>query len=296
MSCLQQLDPSTRDMFQDVGPEDTFILARLMQALQEVGASVGTDDIIKGVNYGVAGVSGLSASSVSAVSNINALAHQIYVDAVKEFGSKMVTSKNSSHLVKISRFIKSHPSFHQLMQHVQKFPKALLPMPRAKLVPPAAHNVNSTALARHFRKQYFQAFKRWPSSKYMTTIAKQLNGRVNMFNRVGFGATWVVPSVIGLYNVHDAPPEVKMRTLFEEGFGIVGGAFGTLAGVWIASTLCLGPVGLFLAVFVFASAGGIIGSELSKGLGGKLYDHFEPQFNTSRIYHSPEQFFLEAVK
>ncbi len=74
MSCLQQVDPSTRDMFQEAGPEDTFILARLMQALQEAGASVGTDDIIKGVSYGVAGVSGLSASSVSAVSNINALA------------------------------------------------------------------------------------------------------------------------------------------------------------------------------------------------------------------------------
>jgi hypothetical protein len=64
MSCLQRLDPAARDMFQEAGPEDTFILARLMQALQEAGASVGTDDIIKGVNYGVAGVSGLSASSV----------------------------------------------------------------------------------------------------------------------------------------------------------------------------------------------------------------------------------------
>ena len=118
---------------------------------------------------------------------------------------------------------------------------------------------------------------------------------------MGNVATWVVPSVIGLYNVSQAPPELRMRTLFEEGFGVVGGYLGTISGaeivgLGIVSILCLGPFGMFITVFICATAGGLIGSELLKGVGGKIYDHFEPQFDTGRIYHSPEQLFLEAAK
>ena len=131
----------------------------------------------------------------------------------------------------------------------------------------------------------------------MAPIARQLNGRVSLFKALGRHATWYVPTVIGLYNVYEAPREVRMRTLFEEGFGVVGGAIGTLAGeILVLSTLCLGPVGMFVAIFVCATAGGIIASELSKGLGGKLYDYYDHQFDTSRIYHSPEQFFGEVVE
>ncbi len=56
------LRPMTREMFQQVGPEDAYILARLVQALQEAGGSVDTDDLIKMAGYGVGGVSGLAAS------------------------------------------------------------------------------------------------------------------------------------------------------------------------------------------------------------------------------------------
>jgi hypothetical protein len=55
----------------------------------------------------------------------------------------------------------------------KKVPEFLLPMPRSKLVPPSAANVNANALARHFRKGYFQAFRRWPSRTYMAPIARQ---------------------------------------------------------------------------------------------------------------------------
>jgi hypothetical protein len=51
----------------------------------------------------------------------------------------------------------------QVMRQVQELPEFLLPMPRSKLVPPSAANVNSTALARWFRKGCFQAFRHRPS-------------------------------------------------------------------------------------------------------------------------------------
>jgi hypothetical protein len=68
-----------------------------------------------------------------------------------------------------------------------------------------------------------------------------------------------------------------MHTLFEEGFGIVGGAISTKAGAalggWIAlSILGLGPFGLFISVFICASVVGVAGNALFKWGGGELYD------------------------
>ncbi len=102
-----------------------------------------------------------------------------------------------------------------------------------------------------------------------------------------------MPAVIGLYNVYDAAPEVRVRTLFAEGFGVVGGAFGTKLGMafggFIALTvLGLGPLGFFVAVFLCASAGGIIGMEAGKATGTAIYD-YGVQLENGRIYHSPDQ-------
>jgi hypothetical protein len=49
-------------------------------------------------------------------------------------------------------------------------------------------------------------------------------------------------------------------------------------------------------MFICASLGVVGGMKLFKGLGGELYDYYQPRLDTGRIYHSPEQFFLEAAK
>ena len=98
--------------------------------------------------------------------------------------------------------------------------------------------------------------------------------------------------MIGLCNVFDASPETRTRTLFEEGFGAVGGALGTKAGVAvglrIVTILGLGPFGLFITVFICATAGGIAGNELFKKGAEAFYDWGE-HLNFGQIYHSYEQ-------
>jgi hypothetical protein len=276
------------DMFQQVGPENTYILARLIQALQEAGAAVETKDAVNGIGFGVGGVSGLAASGEMAVANINALARQMYADAAQKFGRKAAASVKKHHLAQMAKFIQSHPNYPKLMRHFKNMPELLLPLPRTKLVPPAAANVNSQAFARHFSKQYFQAFRRWPSSQYMQTIARQLNGRVNMFKALGRHATWYVPAVLGAYNVYDAAPEVRMRTLFEEGFGIMGGAIGTWTGGYIASAICLGPFGSFVLVFIIASLSGLYLAHKFKQIGGGAYD-LGSTLGNDLTFYSPDQ-------
>ena len=68
-----------------------------------------------------------------------------------------------------------------------------------------------------------------------------------------------------------------MHTLFEEGFGVVGGWAGTVfgaevVGLGVVAILGLGPLGAFVAVFLCATAFGIVGSEFGKGFGGQVYD------------------------
>jgi len=299
LSYLQSMAPMTRDMFQEVGPEDTFILARLVEGLRKKGASVGKQDIVRGIGYGVGGVSGLAACGEMSVSGINALLQKMAVDAVEKFGPKLATSKKAAHLAQMAKFLKSHPNYSQVMRQAQELPELLLPMPRAKLVPPQAANVDAAALARYFRKGYFQSFRRLASGRYMGPIAKQLNGRIGLFKAMGRHATWYVPAVIGLYNVFDAAPEVRMRTLFEEGFGVVGGWAGTEFGAYLggAIAICvlgLGPLGLFLTVFICATAGGLAGNYLFKAGAGAIYD-YGSQLDLGRIYQSPEQL-LESIK
>jgi hypothetical protein len=153
--------------------------------------------------------------------------------------------------------------------------------------------------ASFFRKHVSLPLKKWHNpSQYVGRMAKQLNRRVQMFKGIGKGATWYVPALLGVASVATAPPEQRWHTAFEEGFGVLGGAFGThlggLAGVGIVAVLGLGPFGLFVAVFICASAGGILFMKGGQSLGNKVYD-YGAQLGNGQIYHSPEKI-LEVLK
>ena len=224
-SYLESFDGRTRDMFQQTGPEESYLLAEMVQTLAEAGAAVGVDGLV------TSAASDTAAAGQLSLVRIDSLARLIYEDAARQFGRKASASLTKANLAQLGTFIKAHPSYPAHMREMEQVPRFLLPMSRAKLLPPSAANVNSAAFSHYFVKQHFQAFRRWPSSKYMGSIARQLNGRINLFHAAGRYATWYVPAVIGLYNVYDAPPGMRVKTVFEEGFGIIGGWAGTQAGL-----------------------------------------------------------------
>ena len=103
----------------------------------------------------------------------------------------------------------------------------------------------------------------------------------------------------GVANVAMASPELRMRTFFEEGFGVLGGAVGTTMGAslgfGIVTILACGPVGWFVVIFICASFGGIIGMNSFKKIGSGIYDYGMPEGN-GMIHHSPEPLLLEGLK
>ncbi len=296
--CLNQMEEDLFDMFKQ-GPEQAFTMAQIVEMLKSSGAAVGKKDIINATSYGLGAVSGYASSSSMSLGSVNDLARELYSEAIEKFGKKTVHSKNTGHLSKMQSFLKGHPKYGQLMVQIRNLPKHLfLKLPKNSFVP--ANTLANNAVARHFRKQVALPLKKWGnSSKYVSSMAKQLNGRLSLFKGLGRHATWYVPAVIGLYNVYDAAPEVKVRTLFEEGFGIVGGAIGTYAGSALGGLIALtilglGPFGLFVAVLICGSAGGIFGMELFKSGSAAVYD-YGAQLDNGQIYHSPEQL-LENIK
>jgi hypothetical protein len=84
---------------------------------------------------------------------------------------------------------------------------------------------------------------------------------------------------------------MRVRTLYEEGFGIVGGWAGTelgyAAGLGIVAFLGLGPLGLFITVFICATGAGILGYYFGKRFGDQFYDLQERIGDI--IYHSPNE-------
>ncbi len=291
---LDWMQDDVRDMFIQVGPEPTTTAARAVEQLKAWGASVGPDDV---VNVLGAGASGYAASGTMALANVNALFRELYTEALEKLGPKIVHSSSTKHIARMGAFFRGHPKYAELMRHFQKLPKHILLPGGVALTPTKTRSYISAA--RHFRKQFALPLKKWNySTKYVNTVAKQLNGRVRFLSRLGRWGTWYIPATLGLINVATAPPEIKVRTLFEEGFGIAGGAIGTLVGTNIAILgaagvatmfgLCIGPMGMFILVFIFASASGIYFSNKFKELGGGIYD-IGSHIGNGKLIYSPNQ-------
>lgn len=281
------MDP-TKQLVLYTGTDQALTLAELLKQLEQMGAAIGMEDAVTWTGYGVGGVSGYSASAQIALANAQTLAREIYAEAIAKFGEKAVLAKKSANLARMQQFLTTHPKYGQLMQSLRELPRHLLP--KGRLVP-AVNGGAANAAARHFRKTFSLPYDKWNSSRYLSTVGRQLNGKVSFFKGLGRHATWYVPAVIGIYNVATAPQEQKVKTVFEEGFGILAGALGTklgvIAGIGIATVIGLGPFGWFVAVFICAGIAGMAFNAGGNWLGGKTYDFGNNVIGT--IYHSPEQ-------
>lgn len=296
-TALNQMEGQLREMFKQVGPEPTLSMAQIVEELKAIDVSKGAKKTVTGVGYGVGGISGYAAAGAMSVDTIKGLMRELHTEAIQKYGKKVVNKANASNMRRMQSFLEPHPKHRQLMRHLKELPKHLLPK--------GGFSTGGTGVkypaARNFHRHVSLPLKKWSNpSLYVDRMAKQLNGKVSRLKLLGRGATWYVPALLGIASVAVAPPEERVRTAFEDGFGVLGGALGTtagsMAGGFIAiSILGLGPLGWFVAVFVCASIVGIAGMELFKKGGGQLYDSMVPIGN-GQIFNSPEQLIIKVLK
>ncbi|MCP3874124.1 MAG: hypothetical protein GY699_13310 [Desulfobacteraceae bacterium] len=68
----------------------------------------------------------------------------------------------------------------------------------------------------------------------------------------------------------------------------MGTKLGASAGLIAFTFLGLGPIGMFVGIFICATVGGLVFMEGFNRLGGKVYNIGESQFG-NRVYHSTEE-------
>ena len=263
---LSQLKPYVKEVYETIGPTPTYLLSETVRRAKSGGAAVGLDDTASAM------ASGYVASSSIAMAQVNALLQEVTRDAVNKFGRGVVCSNKAQNLKKVEHFLRSHPKYDQLMRHLKEIPKHLIPETNAGHI--IATTKSPYANARLFRKQIFMPSLKPHATKYMGTIHSALNQGTRVV-KIAAKGMYVVPIVMGVCDIVNAPQERRVRTIFEEGFGIVAGAWGThlgtIAGLGLVTILGLGPLGAFIAVFLCASAVGLAFNAGGKWFGGRIY-------------------------
>ena len=318
---LESLDSNVKQTFGDVDLEVLSLIAndaQVISSAESLGA--GLDDtvqlkprnsdentsikdkivvtggnITKYTNYGLGAGSAFAGSGSLALAESNALLQMIYRDAFEKFG-ETVLKNPQNHMNKIESFLKSHPKWNQLMKNVKKMPNLLLPMDQLR---PRFNAGAKFPNANIFKNHIVKVNLNPNAQRYTRSLAKNLNGKISIFKGWAGRLTWGLPMILGGISIAVAPPEQRVRTMFEEGFGIVLGAIGTgLGGTAVGITaglitgvfgICVSPAGIFIAAFLL---GGYLGYKLStvgKEWGGGIYDNLMTQ-GDGRFYHSMDQY------
>ena len=265
---FEQLRPEVREIYTTIGPTPTYLMGKTVLNAHSAGAAVGLDDVLAGA------AAGYTVAGNMVLNQINALMHEVTHDAVRKFGRGVVCSNKVENVRLVERFLKAHPKHAQLMRYLSEVPKHLLP--EAVMADTIATTKSPYANAGFMRKQVFMPTLKPNGANYMGTIKAGLNTSTKIL-KVGSRGTLVIPIVLATGDVINAAPELRMRTLFEEGFGVIGGYAGAALGVQviglgIVTILGLGPFGAFIALFLCATGAGLIGSELFKWGGRQFYD------------------------
>jgi hypothetical protein len=66
------------------------------------------------------------------------------------------------------------------------------------------------------------------------------------------------------------------------------------AGIGVIALLGLGPIGAFVAVFICASVGGVVGMNIGNKIGAGIYD-IDTRSSIGQLYYSPQQY-LEQIQ
>jgi hypothetical protein len=318
---LESLDSSARQVFGDVDLDVLSLIADHAQTISsadrlgaglddavrletrtsgensrindDIGVTGG--DIARYTSYGLGAGSAFAGSGSMALAQANALLQVIYQDAFETFG-EAVLRKPHNHMGKIESFLTSHPRWNELMKQVKKMPGLLLSKERLRpRFNTGARFPNATIFKNHIVKVNLSP----NAQRYTRSLAKNLNGKISIFKGWAGRLTWGLPMILGGVSVALAPPEQRVRTLFEEGFGIVLGAFGTGIGgaaVFLAGSsilplvgICVSPAGIFIAAFLLGGYLGYKWSKAGKELGGTIHDSLMSQ-GGGRCYHSLDQY------
>jgi hypothetical protein len=194
----------------------------------------------------------------------------MFKDAVNTLGKKGVLSKKAHDLQQLDAFIKGHPNYGKVQNILHSVPTR---------VAQRFGCLKFTAeiqTARQFRHAIALPLEHPGALPYVNTAAVELAGISKKLVRVGTGATWILPTAIGLYEIGEAPPEEKFEKSMEvTGEVVVGAMLGFGAESIVAPALVaflgISSGGLaFVIVALCVGGAAYAGGEIGKGVMSRL--------------------------
>ena len=237
------------------------------------GWEVGIDGPTAG-GYIVLGADSGIAAGAHMLSEIRLLGRKIVEEATAKFGKEVMLSRQPAKLEMVQRFLRGNINYLRMQEFIAKLPKQL----KSGLGSHMAPTPGVQAADARWVRRIVQVEEKG-AARFFRSAGSLLEGKISRFETLGRGTTFVLPAVIGLYNIAHASPTERFRVGVEESVGIGLGALGTGIGVEAGTAICvvlgLTGVGAFLMVFVAAGAGAYYLSEGSKSGVRRLSEFFQ---------------------
>jgi hypothetical protein len=258
-------------------PESAVAMASFASTFQKHGWSPGfdVDDAVTGFGYGLQGADAGAGAASKLLGDVERLGKELAEELFTTFGKKVATSKTPADLARVEQYLKTSRRYQALRKAIERLPD-FLKNNLGQLGPTEdVVSANARWLRRHMT---FPLTSGTPAS-HLHRMGGHLSGAVTRFGRIGVATTWVLPAVLGVYNVAQTPPGRRLRVGIEEGVGIglgaLGSAFGVAAGGVLVTALCLTGVGAFIMIALAAGLGGYALAELGKAAVRPTLDFFD---------------------
>lgn len=265
---LQGVSPEVVELFQNDAASAP-AMSNFAELTEGAGWASGIDAITAMGLVDLAGDS-VAAAGGKMLETIHKTAQELVKEATAQLGKEVMLSKRAVDLAKVQRFMLSSPRYQRLTVALRTLPQQLQGRLVNQIGARGTLGLNSPD-ARWLRRN-FTLVEEAGAERYVKTLGASLEGKIGRFGAFGRGTTYVVPAVLGLYNVYKASPAERFQVALKEAVGVGLGAFGTevglLAGGALVAVLGLTGVGAFLLLFVAAGVGSYMISEYGKGLVG----------------------------
>jgi hypothetical protein len=260
---VQALSPAVRSLFQEsapsIGPMVSFA-----SHVEGAGWLTG-DNISTGAGIGVIAADSALAAGKHLLERIEKAGKDVVEQALAKLGKDVLMSKKPADLQLLQKFLQSNKDYQELQKLIATLPSKLQSGLGSGLTPTVGV---PSADARWVRRLALVEEK--GAERYFRETGALLEGKISRFGALGRGTTWVLPAVIGVYNIARANPAERFHVALEESAGISFGVFGTglgeVGGAFLAGALGFTGVGAFILIFVGAGAGAYFISEWGKGV------------------------------
>lgn len=171
---------------------------------------------------------------------IRGLYGEIFIKTIKRFGKKVAFSKPWPE--KVEGYIRGLPEYEQLQELLHS-----MPMRVAQRFGFFKFSADEMGNIHRMRRLVF-----WPLRKMNRTWEGPIEdlGRISRFaGKVSFHGTWIIPTMVGLYQVAEAPSGQRA----DEGFKVTGGILGGYAGSEVGAA-----IGVEALMAIGISSGGVI--------------------------------------